>query len=302
MPSGFKTNPFAQSPHYYQVAFDLPQGAAEQMQHAFDDIALAASAFEVDEEAQRWHCELLFAAPPDMAEVTRRVLLLATVAGVARPPITTATIEQQDWLRLVARNFPPLAIGRFYVHGSHVEGEPPAASIPIQVEAGAAFGSGEHGTTRCCLEALAWIAKRKKISRILDMGTGSGILAIAAAKLWDADILAVDIDPVAVEVTRGNVRINHAGAQVRCAVSDGYKSAVVQRFGGCGLIIANILARPLVAFAPSLARTLLPGGYCILSGLLIEQEKMVLAAHHAQGLRLAKRFTHEGWCTLVLQK
>jgi len=296
-------NPFAQVAHYFQVAFDLPQGAAEQVDHAFDDIALAASAFEVDEAADRWHCELLFNQPPDMEEVTRRVMLLATIAGVKMPAITTATIAQQDWLSLVARNFPPLVIERFFVHGSHVTEAAPISAIPIQVEAGAAFGSGEHGTTRCCLQGLAWIHRRRKhISCILDMGTGSGILAIAAAKLWDAKILAVDIDPIAVQVTADNVRINNETQKISCAVSDGYKSSVVQRFGMCDLVIANILARPLVSFAPYLARALKDGGYCVLSGLLIEQENMVFAAHRMQGLKLVQRFTHEGWCTLVLQK
>lgn len=296
-------NPFAQSAHYFQVAFDLPQGAAEQVEHAFDDIALAASAFEIDEPNQVWHCELLFSEPPDMKEITSRVLVLATIAGVKLPNIATATIAQQDWLALVARNFPPLSIERFFVHGSHVTEAPPIASIPIQVEAGAAFGSGEHGTTRCCLQGLAWIRKRHaRMPRILDMGTGSGILAIAAAKLWNTNILAVDIDPIAVQVTADNVRINRTEGSIACAVSDGYKSAVVQRFGACDLVIANILARPLVSFAPYLARTLKPGGYCVLSGLLVEQEQMVFAAHRLQGLKRVRRFTHEGWCTLVLQK
>lgn len=293
-------NPFAQVAHYYQVGFDLPQGAAEQVDHAFDDIALSASAFELDELNQIWHCELLFDAPPDMAEVIRRVALLAMVAGVKTPPLTTGVIEQQDWLSLVARNFPPLSIERFYVHGSHVDTIPPLGSIPIQVEAGAAFGSGEHGTTRTCLQAMSWIAKRTRRYKVLDMGTGSGILAIAAAKLWNAEILAVDIDPISVQVTKDNSRINHEA--IAAYESDGYKSRHVKRFGTCDLIIANILARPLIAFAPSLARQLSVGGYCILSGLLIEQEQMVFAAHRAQGLKRVKRFYHEGWCTLVLQK
>lgn len=296
------SNPFAQVSQYFQVAFDLPFGAAEQVEHSFDDIALSTSAFELYEEQEIWHCELLFAEPPDMEEITRRVQLLAMMAGAKTPAITTGIIAQQDWLSLVARNFPPLIIDRFFVHGSHVTDTPPVSCIPIQVEAGAAFGSGEHGTTRTCLEALTWIRARQDIHKILDMGTGSGILAIAAAKLWNAEILAVDIDPIAVAVTEENVRINREQNAIRCAVSDGYKSAAVQRFGECDLIIANILARPLVAFAPALARMLAPGGYCVLSGLLVEQETMVFAAHRRQGLSLAKRFTHEGWCTLVLQK
>ena len=186
------------------------------------------------------------------------------------------------------------------MHGSHVTDTPPISSLPIQVEAGAAFGSGEHGTTRGCMEALSSIARRRNATRILDMGTGSGILAIAAAHLWNAEILAVDIDPVAVEVTRENVRINRMHHRIDCAVSDGYASRIVKRFGDCDIIIANILARPLVAFAPKLAASLKPGGMCVLSGLLIDQETMVLAAHRAQGMRLIKRLHFEGWSTLVL--
>ncbi len=295
-------NPFAQVAQYFQVAFDLPLGAAEQVEHAFDDIALSASAFEADEATECWRCELLFTEPPDMEEITRRVAVLAMVAGVAAPVISTDIIEQQDWLSLVARQFPPLTIGRFFVHGSHVSDAPPVASLRIQVEAGAAFGSGEHGTTRGCIEGLAWIQRRYSARKILDMGTGSGILAIAAAHLWNAEILAVDIDPIAVQVTEENVRINRMQHDIQCAVSDGYKSRVVQRFGTCEIIIANILARPLVSFAPYLERALEPGGYCVLSGLLVDQETMVLTAHRAHGLRLVKRFRHEGWSTLVLQK
>ncbi len=302
MPNNPKTNPFAQVAQYFQVSFILPFASAGHVQDSFDDMALSASAFELDEALDQWKCDVLFAAPPDMAEVTRRAALLAMLAGKPTPEITTAIIMQQDWLSLVARDFPPLIIERFFVHGSHVEETPPVASIPIQVEAGAAFGSGEHGTTRTCLQALAWIHRRRNITRILDMGTGSGILAIAAAKLWNAEILAVDIDPIAVEVTADNVRINRTQHVTACAVSDGYKSSVVKHFGQCDLVIANILARPLVKFAPMLAQTLQPSGYCVLSGLLEEQERMVFSAHRAQALRLVKRFTHEGWCTLVLQK
>lgn len=295
-------NPFAQVPYYFQVGFDLPFGAAEQVQHSFDDIALAASAFEIDEPNEIWRCELLFIEPPDMEEITRRVALLATVAGVKLPTITTGQIQQQDWLALVARQFPPLLIGRFFVHGSHAKENGPVGSIPIQVEAGAAFGSGEHGTTRGCMEGLIWIAARSDAKRILDMGTGSGILAIAAAHLWNAEILAVDIDPIAVQVTQENVAINRVSQKILCAVSDGYKSKVVKAFGGCDVIIANILARPLVRFAPNLSNMLNPGGYCVLSGLLVDQETMVLSAHRLQGMRLVKRFRYDGWATLILQK
>lgn len=295
-------NPFAQVARYHQVSFMLPEAAATQLEHSFDGVALSTSAFEVDEAGHVWRCELLFDAPPDMAEIMRRVALLAAIASVKTPAVEMAIIEQQDWLSLVAQNFPPLMIGRFFVHGSHVTDIPPVGSIPIQVEAGAAFGSGEHGTTRTCLQGMVWVAQRTSPAKVLDMGTGSGILAIAAAKLWNAEILAVDIDPIAVQVTADNIRINREHTVIQTAVSDGYKSAAVKHFGACDLVIANILARPLVKFAPALTSTLTHGGYAILSGLLVDQEAMVFSAHRVQGLRLVKRFSYEGWCTLVLQK
>lgn len=294
-------NPFAQVPFYYQLSFLLPFAGAQKIEDAFDSIALSASAFEIDEEREIWKCDLLFTQPPDMEEIIRRVALLALLSGVPMPEIEHTKIEQADWLAMVARDFPPLSVGRFFIHGAHAKDEVPRGLIPIQVEAGAAFGSGEHGTTRGCIEALEWIAKRTKRRRILDMGTGSGILAIAAAKLWNADILAVDIDPIAAAVAHENARINHEFA-IRCGVSDGYKSAIVKRFGTCDLIIANILARPLIAFAPHLARQLQPGGYAVLSGLLDDQENMVFSTHRAQGLSLVGRIHHEGWCTLLLKK
>jgi ribosomal protein L11 methyltransferase len=170
------------------------------------------------------------------------------------------------------------------------------------VDAGAAFGSGEHGTTHCCLEALDWLSKKRNFRKILDMGCGSGILAIAAAKLWKTEVIAVDIDPVAVRVTVDNVQINRETTRVSAAVSDGYAGDKVKKGGPYELIVSNILARPLIAFAPDLARNLMPEGYAVLSGLLTSQESQVLSAHVMQGLKLEKRFVNKEWCTLVLKR
>jgi ribosomal protein L11 methyltransferase len=299
------SNPFAQSPQYWRVTFPVQAAAAGTAENAFDDSALAVSGFETDEENGIWTFEILYAAPPDMADVKRRLLLLASLHNVPVPEPVVGIVEQQDWLSQVAQDFPPLSIGRFYVHGSHVTDTPPVASIPIEVDAGAAFGSGEHGTTRCCLEALDWLARARSFAHILDMGCGSGLLAIAASMLWKTDVLAADIDPVAVRVTKENIRKNRQQQYVQAVISDGYASERIKRSGKQGrydLIIANILARPLIKFAPDLYRHLQPGGVAVLSGLLVSQETMVLSAHLAQGLRLKKRFTHMDWCTLVLEK
>lgn len=296
------TNPFAQSPQYWRVTFTIPSSAAGTSEDAFNDITLAVSGFETDEANQIWTFELLFGEEPDMADIGRRLLLLSALHGVEVPQAELKKVVQEDWLKQVARSFPPLSIGRFYIYGSHVEEAPPAGSIPIQVDAGAAFGSGEHGTTRCCLEALEWLSKKRRFSSILDMGCGSGILAIGAAKLWKTNVLAVDIDPVAVQVTNDNVAINRETVRISAAVSDGYDCEKINRGKPFDLIVSNILARPLIAFAPDLVRNLADDGVAVLSGLLTSQEAQVLAAHKMQGLSLDKRFVHQEWCTLVLKR
>lgn len=295
-----KANPFAQSKQYWKVLFTLPDPAHRMADQAFEDIALAVSAFETDEKNKIWTYELLFGDEPDLDEIKKRLLVISALHPIKIPALKSEIVVQEDWLKKVAQDFPPLAIGRFYVHGKHVSTPPPAGSIAIQVDAGAAFGSGEHGTTRCCLEALDWLARKYDFEHILDMGCGSGILAIAAAKLWRSDVLAVDIDPIAVRVTQENIQINREQAHITAAVSDGYASERIKRSGQFDLIVSNILARPLIQFAPDLAAHLAPDGIAVLSGLLASQETQVAAAHRMQGLSLQKRFVYGEWCTLVL--
>jgi len=295
-------NPFAQSPEYWRVTFTIPSSAAGTAEDAFNDVTVAVTGFETDEENGIWTFELLFGEEPDMADIGRRLMLLSALHSVPIPQAELKKVVQEDWLKQVARNFPPLSIGRFYVYGSHVTEPPPHGSIPIQVEAGAAFGSGEHGTTRCCLEALEWLSKKRRFSKILDMGCGSGILAIGAAKLWKTDVLAVDIDPVAVRVTDDNIAINRETVRISTAISDGYMCDKINKGKPFDLIVSNILARPLIAFAPDLVKNLAEDGMAVLSGLLTSQETQVLAAHKMQGLSLEKRFVHKEWCTLVLKR
>ena len=295
-------NPFAQSPEYWRVTFTIPSSAAGTAEDSFNDIALAVSGFETDEENGIWTFELLFGESPDMEDMQRRLMLLSALHSVKIPQPELKKVEQQDWLKQVAQSFPPLSIGRFYISGSHVTDAPPVGSIPIQVDAGAAFGSGEHGTTRCCLEALEWLSKKRKFFKILDMGCGSGILAIGAAKLWKTSVLAADIDPVAVRVTDENIAINRETVRVEATVSDGYNCEKIKRGKPFDLVVSNILARPLIAFAPDLVKNLAEDGVAVLSGLLTSQEKQVLAAHVMQGLKLEKRFVHKEWCTLVLKR
>ena len=296
----FEQNPFVQRAIYWQVLFSLPSAAVATAEEAFSDIATSVSNFETDGENGIWSFELIFDAKPDMAELSRRLMVIAALHNVSQPALTLAQLMQEDWLSQVARDFPPLAIGRFFVHGSHIIERAKAGGISIQVEAGAAFGSGEHGTTRGCLEAMEWLSHSQRFARILDMGTGSGILAIAAAKLWKTNVLAVDLDPVSVRVTGENIRTNRVQKFVGTGVSDGYSAMQVKRGAKYDLITANILARPLISFAKDLRQNLADGGVAVLSGLLVSQEKRVMAAHKMQGLSLKRKFVHGDWCTLVI--
>lgn len=299
MPNRTKSNPFHISPQYWKVSFTMSAEAGPIAENAFGGVALAVSAFATDDDT--WLFELLCGEIPDMTEINQRLLVLSALCEEPTPKAVVQEIAAQDWLRQVARNFPPLTIGRFYVHGAHVDAPLATGRIPILVDAGAAFGSGEHGTTSCCLEALDWLEKQRNFRNILDMGCGSGILAIAAAKLWKTHVLAVDIDAVAVRVTRENAKLNRVTSLITAAESDGYQSEKIPRAKPFDLIISNILARPLIKFAPDLKQSLAKDGIAILSGLLTSQEAQVRSAHMAQGLKLKKRFVNGDWCTLVLQ-
>ena len=188
--------------------------------------------------------------------------------------------------------------------GSHVTAPPPAGSLAIKVEAGNAFGTGRHESTRGCLLALDRLAKRRRVRRALDMGCGSGVLAIAVAKLWrdslQGPVLALDNDPIAVAVTKENAAVNAVATVLEAAVSDGYRGLPALGGGPFDLIVANILAEPLEAMAGDLAAHLAPGGTAILSGLLAVQERSLRAKHRTQGIILKDRVRLGGWTTLIL--
>ncbi len=297
-----KSNPFAQSRKYWKISFVLTGALHEVVENSFEGMALAVSGLEKDEAKDLWTYELLCDDMPDMTEVQRRLLVLSALCDMETPKPEISQVESEDWKTQVARSFPPLTIGRFFIHGAHVTERGGIGSIPIQVDAGAAFGSGEHGTTRGCIEALEFLGRQRHYKNILDMGCGSGILAIAAAKLWNAEVFAVDIDPIAVQVTEENIAINRVTREVTAAVSDGYSNERVKRKAPYDLIVSNILARPLVKFAPQLAQHLAEGGAAVLSGLLVSQETQVRAAHQMQGLTFVRRIAHGDWCALVLKK
>jgi len=221
----------------------------------------------------------------------------ATAAGGKILDLIEMPVAERDWLAENRRAFPPQRIGRFLIHGSHWRDKPPAGVIAVEIDAASAFGTGEHQSTRGCLLAFERLAKRRKFRRVRDIGTGSGILAIAAAKRLRRKVMASDIDPVAVRVARHHVARNGAERWVRVACTTG-----AGRSRNCDLVFANILARPLMLMARDVSRIIAPGGVAILAGLLQRQEAGVLAAYRAQRLFLAARVVIDGWSTLVLRK
>jgi ribosomal protein L11 methyltransferase len=235
--------------------------------------------------------EALYTEEPDTAYLSR----------VAARTVAVAPLPDQDWIRLSQEGLPPVRAGRFFVYGAHDAGAVPHGVIPMKIEAGLAFGTGHHETTALCLSVLSDLAKGQAAYRnVLDLGTGTGLLAIGAAKLWKKKVLASDIDPVAVEVTRENARANGVGPLVTAVVADGLDNPLLKNSAPYDLIVANILASPLTRLAPSIQRALAPGGTLVLSGLLRNQELMVISFY--TGLRFVCRHRDGPWSALVLEK
>lgn len=255
---------------------------------------------------QTWFIEALFDFEPSLPAV--EALLAQPLAALGLDNITPqiGPLIQRDWLTENRASFPPLHIGRFWVHGSHVERAPPAGSLPLLVEAAQAFGSGTHPTTEGCLRAMQMICANTHSapSRVLDMGCGSAILAMAAQKLWPSSrVIAADNDPVAVRVAADNARLNKIAPQrMHCTVSIGFAGLVVRRSGPYDIVLANILAGPLRRMAPSLMPHLGAKGWLILSGILNEQVLAVERAYADQGARCWARLRIGEWTSIVMRR
>jgi ribosomal protein L11 methyltransferase len=289
------------APPLWQSRFLIPAAAMPLFLDALEADALSVAAFE-DGDCGFWRVELLHASAPDRKALAARLAPLAEQSRLARIELQVAPLAATDWLARTAESFPARPVGCFWVHGSHIAGPAPAGTVPIRLDAGLAFGSGEHASTQGCLLALEQLARRRRFRRILDLGCGSGILAIAAAKLWPARVIAADSDPVAVRVARANAERNEVGHRIRALESDGYRSPSVRAGGPYDLIVANILADPLCELARATARQLVPGGVAVLSGLLDRQAKRVLAAHRQRRLALQARIDVSIWTTLILRR
>jgi len=300
IPRAIHTNPFYQPAKQWQIRVLTQLQYTAPIEGAFEDIALSSASYEIEEKSAAWGVDIITETPPEEMDTPARLALISGMLNIPTPSFKIQPLESKDWVSEVERSFPPLSVGRFYVHGSHIKSHPPQGKITLHVNAGAAFGSGEHATTSGCLEALTLLAKKRTFLRPLDMGCGSGILAIAMAKLWHQPVIGSDIDPVSIHVAKENARRNQVHHFSQFSVGNGYDAPLVQQQAPFDIIVANILARPLMKMASDLKSHLALGGIVVLSGLLAPQERMVLFAHRLQGLQLLFRIRKNGWNTLVL--
>jgi ribosomal protein L11 methyltransferase len=287
----------------YRVSFAIgDEHAAKSVVDALTEVFFegqaAIAAFERPDG--RWDVTVHFAEPPDQTLVRE---LVANAAGTdIAEGIAFDTVEAKDWVKASLEDLVPVAAGRFVVHGQHDRERVAPNKLGIEIEAALAFGTGHHGTTRGCLLLLDHVLKAWRPRRVLDLGTGTGVLAIAAAKALHQKVLASDIDPPSVQVARENARLNVSGHLVQAIRATGFAAPQFVAAAPFDLVLANILANPLRQLASPMARHLAPSALVILSGLLTHQAPGVIAAYRARGLVPVRHLRIEGWSSLLLRR
>lgn len=283
------------------IALTVPDDALDHFEAAMSSVCRAVSFFQNEGEGT-WEISGVKERGAYESDLLGALSLAEMLTGVS-PALTRSLVPVGGWLARNQAAFPEQLIGRrFAVRGTHIRAPKVEGRITLVLDAGLAFGTGEHHSTRGCLVALERIAKYHRPRRLLDLGTGSGILAIAAAKLLHRDVLATDIDARAARVAGGNAKLNGVAGRIRAIRADGWADRTIRGQAPYDLVFANILARPLCAMAHQLAGALAPGGIAILAGLLNTQANWVLSAHRRAGLRLERRIVDEAWTILVLRK
>jgi ribosomal protein L11 methyltransferase len=281
-----------------QIIARGPRAEAEAAAVAIDsDPMLEAATYSIleeDEDHDVWRIDAFPTTADEIAGLT---------AKLAEFPALKTVVEKladADWLAMSLSGLPPVRAGRFFVFGAHDKGRAPVNSVNLRIEAGAAFGTGHHGTTVGCLFAYDALLKARRFNKVLDVGAGTGVLAIAAARTGSKVAVGTDIDRPSVRIARENAALNKARARFVHASGLGHRS--VRAAAPYDLVFANILAPPLVALAQDIKGALRPGGVAILSGLLRTQERRVFAAYRSKGFRLARRIHRDAWATLVLTR
>ena len=284
---------------------DTARAVADVMVEMFDPTEAAASAFDLDPNAPGWSSpewlvEVYFSEEPDRDFV--RSLIAGAAGEAAAEQLVFEQIDKKDWVANALHGLAPVRAGRVLIHGAHDRDKPRANDVGLEIEAALAFGTGHHGTTLGCLLVLDDLLKRRRPAHVLDVGTGTGVLALAAARLLRRPIAAGDIDAESVRSARANAVRNGAAPWLFPVLAAGVGHPALRGGAPYDLIFANILAKPLKSLAVGLARLAAPGGELILSGLLKSDAPGVLAIYAAQGFRLAQRKDIDGWTTLLLRR
>jgi len=281
-----------------QIIARGPRAVAEAAAAVLDaDPVLEAATYSIleeDEDHDVWRIDA-FPTTTEEADALR-----GRLAAFPALVVTVEALADADWLAMSLSGLPPVRAGRFFVYGAHDQGRIPANAVALRIEAGAAFGTGHHGTTVGCLQAWNDLIKARRFGKVLDVGAGTGVLAIAAARTGARLARGTDIDAPSVRIARENAALNGARAEFVHASGLGHQR--VRSAAPYDLVFANILAPPLVALAQDIRGALRPGGIAILSGLLRTQERRVLAAYRSRGFRLLRRIHRDAWATLVLER
>lgn len=253
--------------------------------------------FEMEDGSGLWEVGGYFEETPD------ETALAVLAAAMGAKPFVVSELPETDWVAHVRRELAPVEAGRFFVYGSHDADKVPENCEPLLIEAAMAFGTGHHGTTLGCLRALDRLATNGFAGKnVVDVGCGTAVLAMAAARIWPETVLASDIDEVAVDVAQANVTANGLDGRVTCVEAAGFDHADLAAAAPFDLVFANILKGPLIALAPDMADSLQPGGYAILSGILNEQADEVIEVYARSGVNPMHRESIVDWTTLTLQK
>ncbi|SOB94364.1 50S ribosomal protein L11 methyltransferase [Rhodobacter maris] len=275
---------------------ELAEDLAERVEE-LDPAPYGVGVFEIEDGSGKYEVGAYFLERPN--DVVLDILAVA-FRGTG---FTVSELPETDWVAHVKRELAPVVAGRFFVHGSHDADKVPAEAIALRIDAAMAFGTGHHGTTLGCLTALDRLeAAGLRARNVADIGCGTAVLAMAAAKLWPERVLASDIDPVAVQTAAANVVTNGLEGQVLCLEAAGFAHPMLQETAPFDLIFANILKAPLIALAPDMARFCAESGHVILSGILNEQAEDVQAAYVSSGFAPRMRDEHGDWTTLVLTR
>ena len=281
-----------------QIVARGPRKVSEAAAEAIDaDQLLEATTYSIleeDEDRDVWRID----AFPTNEEEDQRIQTV--LGGYSALNVTAEQLADADWLAMALSGLPPVRAGRFFVYGIHDRGKKPLNAVNLRIEAGAAFGTGHHGTTVGCLQAYNDLLKKRRFGRVLDVGAGTGVLAIAAAKTGTPVAVGTDIDPISVRISNENAKLNKCNA--RFVYANGLDHRLVRQDAPYDLVFANILARPLVGLSMAIRGALKPKGLVILSGLLRTQERFVKAAYLSHGFRVIRRIHRDAWCTLVMEK